>query len=221
MIKNNKGSTLVILLIITTILMLLGTTIITLSITNYKMKKINSYVKESFYYAESGLDEALIKTNEIVYESITYANTKVDEEIEKAIEESKKRNENQDNNNKNNKNNKNNNNNNNDLETNEEEILDYDTLNSFFKNYFKQYLGNNLENYLITMKNYRFNSENNLIIKIDENIKYYSSNITFSLTSTYNKNVEKTVSSDFIIDIPNYNETYNNLIKMENFKIIR
>lgn len=63
--------------------MILGTSIITLSLTNYKIKRVNSEVKYGFYYAEGALEESVIILNKIISNAIKSANNKVQEEASK------------------------------------------------------------------------------------------------------------------------------------------
>lgn len=57
-LKSNKGSTLVMVLVILSVLGLLGASILSLGITHYKIKIIDQRAKKAFYLAESGIDEA-------------------------------------------------------------------------------------------------------------------------------------------------------------------
>ncbi len=74
-----KGSTLVILLLTISVIILIGTMALSLAITNYKMKNLNSEVKKTFYLAEAGLEEAYAIANDFVGEAVTYAISKVEE----------------------------------------------------------------------------------------------------------------------------------------------
>lgn len=56
-INNNKGSTLLMVLIITAVLTVLGTALISMSMMSVNMKYNDTREKKAFYYAESGLDE--------------------------------------------------------------------------------------------------------------------------------------------------------------------
>ena len=61
---DEKGYTLVFVIIITSILLLLGFTAIVLSQDNFKMKNINSISKKNFYVAEALSQETEIKLDE-------------------------------------------------------------------------------------------------------------------------------------------------------------
>lgn len=74
--SNSKGSTLVILLITTSVIILIGTAVLYLATTNYKMKKLNSDVKRAFYLAEAGIDEAYIIIKEFINDALNYAEEK-------------------------------------------------------------------------------------------------------------------------------------------------
>lgn len=75
---NERGSSLVLVITIMSILILLGVTLLTLALTNFKMKDINGSFKQSYYIAEGALEEGYIKLNQICYdlleESHDYAN---------------------------------------------------------------------------------------------------------------------------------------------------
>lgn len=81
-INNDKGSTLVMLLIIVVIFTMLGTAILSLAISNYKMKKVQSNEKKNFYFAESGLDEAYGIMGGIVDKAIEEGNKAVTDYME-------------------------------------------------------------------------------------------------------------------------------------------
>jgi len=68
-----RGSTLVFLLFTISVIVLIGSVVLSLSVMNYKMKKINSQVKRAFYLSESGIDEAYMMTKQYVNESVNYA----------------------------------------------------------------------------------------------------------------------------------------------------
>lgn len=55
--KNNKGSTLIIVLVVVTFIAILGTTSIATAMFNYKMKIIDKETKKAFYTAEEAVDE--------------------------------------------------------------------------------------------------------------------------------------------------------------------
>lgn len=75
---NERGSSLVLVITIMSILILLGTTLLTLALINFKMKDINSTVKQSYYIAEGALEEGYVKLNQLcinlLEESHDYAN---------------------------------------------------------------------------------------------------------------------------------------------------
>ncbi|MFZ5353575.1 MAG: hypothetical protein ACOZCL_12755 [Bacillota bacterium] len=65
-IWNNKGSTLVMLMMYIAILSILGMTLISVAFVNYNTKHRESKSKYNFYLAESGLDEACVRVGEAV-----------------------------------------------------------------------------------------------------------------------------------------------------------
>lgn len=78
-IENKKGSALIISLLVVSVIVLLGSTALTLAVTNYKMKKLNSLAKQAFYLAEAGIDEAYIITLEFIDNALQYARSKAEE----------------------------------------------------------------------------------------------------------------------------------------------
>jgi len=73
-LKNNKGSTLVLLVMAIAVISLLGTSILGVTMMNLKIKKANTEIKKSFYLSESGLDKAYDKLNGFVLEAIIKGN---------------------------------------------------------------------------------------------------------------------------------------------------
>ncbi len=57
-VRNNKGAVLIFILIVNAVLIVTSTALLSTVVMDFKMKKIHSKVKKTFYYAESGLDEA-------------------------------------------------------------------------------------------------------------------------------------------------------------------
>lgn len=89
-IKNKKGSTLVLLVIAIGVISLLGTSVLAVTMMNYKIKKANTELKSTFYLSESGLDKAYERAYKLVIEGIGEGNKdaetfikSVEEEVEK------------------------------------------------------------------------------------------------------------------------------------------
>lgn len=76
---NNKGSTLILLIIVMTIIIALGASLLDSTMMQYNVKIFNSQAKQSFYMAETGLNRAFVD----VYELIAQAS---DDAMEKANE---------------------------------------------------------------------------------------------------------------------------------------
>ncbi|MCY6484585.1 hypothetical protein OW763_09555 [Clostridium aestuarii] len=57
-LKKKKGSSLLMLLIFTSIISIIGMSMLSLSLSGYKIRKINSTTKRNFYASEAGIDEA-------------------------------------------------------------------------------------------------------------------------------------------------------------------
>lgn len=69
-IKNNKGSTLLMVMVVISVLSMLGTALISLSVVNYKSKIVERNKKRAFYLAEAGLEEAYARVGKVVEEAI-------------------------------------------------------------------------------------------------------------------------------------------------------
>ena len=70
---NNKGSTLVLLIIIISLVVVLGTAVLNVVIKQYEIKRFHTDAKQSFYMSETGLNEAYIRTCTLIDESIIKA----------------------------------------------------------------------------------------------------------------------------------------------------
>ena len=70
---NNKGSTLVLLVIVIALVMVLGVSVLNIVVNQYEIKMFNSETKQSFYMAETGLNEAYVRTCVLINESIQTA----------------------------------------------------------------------------------------------------------------------------------------------------
>lgn len=79
-LRNEQGSTLLLVLITTVVLTALGTTVLTLNYMNYNMKYTDQRLKETLYYSESGLDQIYsrvgMSVDKAIYEAVE--NTKSD-----------------------------------------------------------------------------------------------------------------------------------------------
>jgi len=79
---SNKGSTMVMLVMAVAVISLLGTSILAVTMMNYKIKKANTDIKEAFYKSESGLDKAYEKAYMLIEEAVGKANGKAKEFID-------------------------------------------------------------------------------------------------------------------------------------------
>lgn len=73
-INNYKGSTMVLLVVAIGVISLLGTSILGVTMMNFKIKKANTEIKQSFYISEAGLDLAYSNAYELVQKSVEHAN---------------------------------------------------------------------------------------------------------------------------------------------------
>lgn len=80
---NEKGSVLFITIMMTAILLLLGTTASIISVSAYKMRKVESVAKKNFHIAEAISQEAEIKLDEYVKEYVENSYQELAEYIEK------------------------------------------------------------------------------------------------------------------------------------------
>jgi hypothetical protein len=70
---NNKGSTLVLLVIVIALIFVLGASVLNVAVKHYAIKKFNIDSKRSFYISETGLNEAYVKSCVLIDESIIKA----------------------------------------------------------------------------------------------------------------------------------------------------
>jgi hypothetical protein len=70
---NNKGSTLVLLVIVIALVIVLGTSVLNISVKQYAIKKFNIDSKQAFYTSETGLNEAYVRACLLIDESIIKA----------------------------------------------------------------------------------------------------------------------------------------------------
>lgn len=70
---NNKGSTLILLVIVIALVIVLGLSILNTAVNHYEIKKFNIDSKESFYISETGINEAYVRTCDLINESIEAA----------------------------------------------------------------------------------------------------------------------------------------------------
>lgn len=80
---NNKGSTMILLVMAIAVISLLGTSILGVTMMNLKIKKTNTEIKQSFYLSESGLDKSYSKAYELVQEAVELSNDEAKSFIEK------------------------------------------------------------------------------------------------------------------------------------------
>jgi hypothetical protein len=66
---NNKGSTMVLLIIVIALIIVLGTSVLNVAVKQYEIKKFNIDSKQAFYISETGLNEAFVKSCALIDES--------------------------------------------------------------------------------------------------------------------------------------------------------
>lgn len=74
---NNKGASLVMVIIVIGFIGILAGVVMMTSLVNYKMKRVNAYAKDTFYSAEQVLDEINVGLQRYISDSISAAYTEV------------------------------------------------------------------------------------------------------------------------------------------------
>lgn len=67
---DNNGSTLILLVIIISVVITLGTSLMSISIMHYKIKKSNTEIKKSFYMSETGINESFSNAYDLIVEAV-------------------------------------------------------------------------------------------------------------------------------------------------------
>lgn len=78
---DDKGSTLVLLLIVIALISLLAASLINILFANYDIKRFNTEDKRAFYLSENGLNESYIITRKLIDEAIVDSSRKAEEYI--------------------------------------------------------------------------------------------------------------------------------------------
>ncbi|WIF94520.1 pilus assembly PilX N-terminal domain-containing protein [Caminicella sporogenes] len=199
-INSNKGSSLIMIVFYMMILMMLGSTIMSLALTNFKMKLVDEDVKKSLYLAESGLEEVHAIIELEVKNAVDYANKKLEDNFDKLKEECTY------------------------TDDNGKKIVDkirlQQKLSQLFETSYKNYLttriegkppeGNEKEKLIEKINNASYLY--NVSIDISEVDEFSSNSDTLSMkiTSTYTPidGIEKSISQRFSIKIPNKDDKY-------------
>ncbi|MFD3156359.1 hypothetical protein ACFIJ5_05790 [Haloimpatiens sp. FM7330] len=216
-----KGSTLCMVLIISSILIILGTAVLSLVLSSYKLSLIREKEKFNFYMSEAGLDKAYVEVEHMVNQGIKEGNNIVkgfmdnlDLQYEKEKEiyknEEKKKVKGQGN-----------------IWTTEMEekygspyIKDDLTVNQEyikkeqndkFKESYKKYIEDNILN-IEDPKLYQYEKNKSIKMQIEnneENLIFNNDKIVLKLKSSYEKqDIEKVTGVQYEIKVPNYNDSY-------------
>ena len=70
---KNKGSTMVLLVIVIALIIILGASVLNIAVKQYAIKKFNIDSKQAFYISETGLNESYVKSCLLIDESIRKA----------------------------------------------------------------------------------------------------------------------------------------------------
>ncbi|MCY6370908.1 pilus assembly PilX N-terminal domain-containing protein [Clostridium ganghwense] len=220
-----KGSSLVMVLVMLSILSVFGAAILSVTLSSYKVRRMNEVMKTNFYASEAGLDKAYAIIGKIVDTAIDKGNTAVKNEevnLSNIIHEEKLKvladknysspylNE--------------------DGSVNEEKIKEFQ--NEKFQIAFRDYIESNLETELIKSDNYEFD-ENGVGEKFNSDsskpemsflpnttipLKFSDDKMEIGLVSTFNhENLRKQVEAGYEIVVPEYKAVYyieNSIIKV-------
>lgn len=76
--NSNSGSTLILLVIGIAIIIVLGTSLMGVSMINYRIKKSNTEIKQSFYMAETGINTSFVSAYDLLVEAINDSSEKAE-----------------------------------------------------------------------------------------------------------------------------------------------
>lgn len=76
--NSNSGSTLILLVIGIAIIIVLGTSLMGVSMINYRIKKSNTEIKQSFYMAETGINTSFVSAHDLLVEAINDSSEKAE-----------------------------------------------------------------------------------------------------------------------------------------------
>lgn len=182
-LKNKDGSTLLLMVMIIAAVIMLGTTLLGITMSQYKIRKSNSDIRRAFYLSETGINEAYLDVYDLINIASNHALLKAEEH----------------------------------LSLNSDDITG---ATDIFKSNYKQYVINNVLNYI--------NNNGNPKIKVvTDSLKFENEKLIIKVSSKYisSGGVEKTIAADIIISIPDFvevmsgNMDYFKLLDMTNFYI--
>jgi len=78
-IYSNRGSTLILLVIVIAVIIALGTSLMSVSMMHYRIKKSNTEIKQSFYMSEKGINTSFSIAYNLVVEAIADSIDKAEE----------------------------------------------------------------------------------------------------------------------------------------------
>lgn len=78
-IYSNRGSTLILLVIVIAVIIALGTSLMSVSMMHYRIKKSNTEIKQSFYMSEKGINTSFSNAYNLVVEAIADSIDKAEE----------------------------------------------------------------------------------------------------------------------------------------------
>jgi Tfp pilus assembly protein PilX len=194
--KNDRGSALVMMILVMMAVMILGTTVMSISLISYKMKKTNTTAQANLYLSESGLDEAVAITKKTSDMAIEAGNNAVENfyssfsyEDEIAKEDSPFIT---------------------DGELNSEYLEGY--VNTLFQNTYKIYIINNLIPNLNTSTYTTLNGkvEEYRVEPVNENVLYfYDDKTVVNMESeVINKGVKRRISGDIVVNLPSFSQPF-------------
>lgn len=86
-IMSTKGSAMFLVLIAISLISLVGTTVLSLSVTNFKMKTIDRRVKTAFYLAEAGVEEVYSVIIKEIQKAVDIGNMEVEARLLAQLED--------------------------------------------------------------------------------------------------------------------------------------
>lgn len=78
-LKNKDGSTLLLMIMVIAAVIMLGTTLLSITMSQYQIRKSNSDVKRAFYLSETGLNESYLRAYELIQDGSADALSKAEE----------------------------------------------------------------------------------------------------------------------------------------------
>ncbi len=198
---SKKGSTMVMLVVIIGIVSILGTALLGVTMVNYKIKRANTDIKQSFYLSESGLDKAYAVAYEYVAEAVRKANEDflseftpenmeywmVEEPSFIAVDKDDEGS---------------------DIYSYKDAVIQ-EAAKIKFENKYMSYISSEIAGEIEGVT--ESDSEKSLIVTVanEDNLEFVNKKMTLELESEYMKEgISKTTAVNLTLEVPKYNESY-------------